>query len=526
MTDSKSTKRTHSLDDFDKDLDAMLNEAAFSLDNMKVLQDDDDAIDRLLMDDSFNAEDAASSVGIKEKMIDDIALSEFDEFAGFDDVVDDFEQSEIVQYDDQSEVSSVSDPVSMPKTTQEEADHSVLPHDKLAEIDGLDEIVEGSVEQPVMEVKPGIQGAPREQAAEKAAALFDELDDDFLMADFDITADLNTNMKQDDEADALDEAVSALLINEVFEQNTQVETAPIDSDLNGRKDSIKQDPMVNTLSVDDSSDVATLNSLKSDQELINRQQKKLIQELDNKTRKATVMMYAALGLASVSLMAAITAGILVYVAKSESARLAEQFVALDQELKTVAVATTNNAGNDLTNVNLIVEQLNQKVDGLAGQLGELAKSATDMSQQKLTDVVTKQNLADKTIAALQRKVDILEKKKTAEAPVKPATDKVATQQPVKLNASTIKIAPQKAPLTTAADWTVNLLALREKDDANSKAAEFAKKGVPVEVIEVKVNRQTWYRLRVSGFSNQDEATAYAGRAKNALNLNSVWVTKN
>ena len=175
----------------------------------------------------------------------------------------------------------------------------------------------------------------------------------------------------------------------------------------------------------------------------------------------------------------------------------------------------------MSNINLAVEQLSQKVDGLAGQMSALGEASADSSRQELVDVVNKQELANKTIAELQHKIDVLEKRKMVGSPVNGDSNNI---RPPVAKASTARKKLKKAPLS-GADWSVNLLALREQRQANNKAAEFAKKGVPVEVAEVVVNKQTWYRLRVSGFSSQNEATAYAGRATKALGLNSVWVTK-
>jgi len=164
-------------------------------------------------------------------------------------------------------------------------------------------------------------------------------------------------------------------------------------------------------------------------------------------------------------------------------------------------------------------------------LNGLGAASADLSKQELNDVVSKQNLANKTLAALQHKVDVLEKRKTAEvlvksAPVKEVTSKAETAKPAVAKSATVKKKIKMESPASSAGWSVNLLALREQKQANNKAAEFAKKGIKVDVVEVVVNKQPWYRLRVPGFNSQNEAVAYSGRAKKALNLNSVWVTKN
>ncbi|MGZ8097171.1 MAG: SPOR domain-containing protein, partial [Methylosarcina sp.] len=48
-------------------------------------------------------------------------------------------------------------------------------------------------------------------------------------------------------------------------------------------------------------------------------------------------------------------------------------------------------------------------------------------------------------------------------------------------------------------WFVNLLSFRQRGDAEQQAFEFMKKGIRTEIIEVEVNKATWYRLRVGGF---------------------------
>ncbi|MDP3334813.1 MAG: SPOR domain-containing protein, partial [Methylococcaceae bacterium] len=100
----------------------------------------------------------------------------------------------------------------------------------------------------------------------------------------------------------------------------------------------------------------------------------------------------------------------------------------------------------------------------------------------------------------------------------PENKAAAKKKPAKTTKPTIDKKP-----SVSADWSVNLIAYKQDWYAKSKAAEFAQKGVPVEVIPVEVNGVTWYRLKVGGFTNKAEADAYAARVKKALNLSSVWV---
>ena len=514
MTDSTVKPSIKSLDNSDNDLDAMLDEAALALGGVNALQDDEDAIDRLLMDDGFDEpEELTQNVGIKERRVDDITLPEFDKFTGFDEEIEDFEESEIIQNEGANrEAPHDSDSIALFEADEDEADKDALLGDDFAEIDDLDEFTDrlaGSL--------TGLESTSTqepEQTGIQSSILTEEQGDDFLLANFDIMADSGPDPES---GQIVDEPIRADKA-QAYAQDAQAQAPSFGPRADGSSGKIRQEPQVSPATAADNFEKEALQQFKSDEELINRQQKKRMQEQDNKARRGMVLMYAALALASVSLITAISFGIQAEGAKTELAQLAESVSTLEQEVKTIAATQS---GNDLSNINLAVEQLSQKVDGLAGQMGALGEASADSSRQEWVDVVNKQKLANKTIAELQHKIEVLEKRKMVGPAVNGSSDNV---KPPVAKAPTARKKLKKAPVS-GADWSVNLLALREQRQAKNKAAEFAKKGVPVEVAEVVVNKQTWYRLRVSGFSSQNEATAYAGRATKALGLNSVWVTK-
>jgi cell division protein FtsN len=91
-----------------------------------------------------------------------------------------------------------------------------------------------------------------------------------------------------------------------------------------------------------------------------------------------------------------------------------------------------------------------------------------------------------------------------------------------------KVLAEKKINTTqpATSWSVNLNAYEDQSYAKSKAEKFIQKGIPVKVITVNMNNAKWYRLKVGGFKNEEEATSYAAKIKKSLNLNTVFVGKN
>ncbi len=97
-------------------------------------------------------------------------------------------------------------------------------------------------------------------------------------------------------------------------------------------------------------------------------------------------------------------------------------------------------------------------------------------------------------------------------------------KPVSIPKAAVEQKPEKIKTPQASGiWGVNLVAFKQEWFAKSKAAEFARLGVFAEVVPVP---GSMYRLRVGGFKSKGEANANKERIKNALNLDSVWVSDN
>lgn len=93
-----------------------------------------------------------------------------------------------------------------------------------------------------------------------------------------------------------------------------------------------------------------------------------------------------------------------------------------------------------------------------------------------------------------------------------------------LAAATPAIKPEKKkPEPVPENWAVSLTAFKQDWYAKRKAEEFAGKGVPAKVAKSEAKGETWYRLSVDGFPSQYEAAAYAAKVKKTLNLDSVNV---
>ncbi|MGB4497544.1 MAG: SPOR domain-containing protein, partial [Methylococcaceae bacterium] len=110
-----------------------------------------------------------------------------------------------------------------------------------------------------------------------------------------------------------------------------------------------------------------------------------------------------------------------------------------------------------------------------------------------------------------------------------AKEKTETKKGIEKSATkdvlNTKIAQQKA--VPVGKYSVNVVSYQQEWFAQSKAAEFKQKGIPVEVVPVEANKiGTRYRLKVAGFKNKAEANAYADKIKKSHNLGESWVGEN
>ncbi len=74
-------------------------------------------------------------------------------------------------------------------------------------------------------------------------------------------------------------------------------------------------------------------------------------------------------------------------------------------------------------------------------------------------------------------------------------------------------------------WVVNLHSLQNRAAAEDFAALARSQGIEVELKDVKIRGEQFWRIQVTGFPTSDEARSYAGATRNRLRLKEVWVMK-
>lgn len=563
MAESKINKPQQKPDAFADELDSMLDMDAAS--EQVGLIDDDDAIDRLLIGDVFEDQDDISKDGLNDidqlLAMDDLdkPASELDEFG--DDLDDLIANTPIDIKPDKLSV-----PEEMPAvetvSVLDEVDTSPL--ETVGEIDEFDEEMA-----LVADHKPEPNLSLTDDELDNMTEIDEFSDDvatnstdnsDFLLADFDISADDDLDLESSPltnyveslsvESDPLlsetlssnnsllDESIetssseafflaSSLNNNEPISEPPQAsrglddesaaliaQQAAAIASLTTQIQSLTKQQTVFTRDLHAKLNQEELNACLESIENLQTEQKKTKRSVDAISAKKPVSAYVANGVAAVALLIGIGLAVQVYIASSQVTQLVEM-------MNTLQTQITTGPANDAAEKEMLQKQVDEltrlnsantdqiaelsKVLHSGGEAGHAATPGGDIGNQ-LTQLSNQDMQMGAAIESLQHKIAALEKGKAPVAPVaKPVAKKV---EPVKEN------------------WMVNLVAFKQDWYAKRKAEEFAAKGVPAKVMKTETKGESWYRLSVDGFSSQYEAAAYAARVKKTLNLDSVWVNKN
>ncbi len=550
----KGTSTRKGAGSFADDLDSMLDLNG-SPDQQVGLIDDDEAIDRLLVGDVFEEQDENSRDGS-----DDI-----DRLLAINDSVD--EMREIDEFAEDVDDLVLQTPISTePESVQVPPLETIGIDDEVdsGELEMVGEIDELTGDEPLMpDLKT--EQPPMNDKLDNMAEIDDmtEIDEfsdesepvgdnsDFLVADFDISAEDATPVKRsgivaDDVQTVAEEPASETFDDQTFDDQATEEYSTLEAA--ELSDSLAMDEDLaepaeapdtggnNVLIAEHAAALAGLGAqiqslikqntqlsrdiqLKSNREeltacletldTLQTEQKKTKRNLDAVGAKKPVSAYVANGIAVLALLVGGGLGIQGYIAKSQVNQLVEVINNLQTQITTgpatdaAEKAQLQNQLDELTRVgNVNAEQIAELGKALHGE--GAVKPADDLSKQ-LAELSRQDMQMGAAIESLQTKIAAIQK--GGKAPV------VAKPEP-------------KKPEVAKENWLVNLVAFKQDWYAKRKAEEFAAKGVNAKVIKAETKGENWYRLSVDGFNSQYEAAAYAARVKKTLNLDSVWVSKN
>jgi hypothetical protein len=519
-----SENKTHTMDKLSDELDSMLDDKEASIEQQDELIDDEDAIDRLLMDNAFDSPDEEEPdefAEIDELISEGLADSDNQSSNEIEGMLDDFA-------DDEGELM-----VAMDETDTEKALTSEPEVDEFVDADEED----ATIATTVANVNAGKNQEAKDEFAELESnnelQNSDEMDgmneiDEFtdvkveqdssndqpneqedLMVDFDISAD-------DDSAEQIEPYIEQAAETTATERSVQAEVKEIPqteqneaafAEVNAQLAALQNVQESMKLQIADMGSKDDMKAFTDELNGLDSEQKKIKRKIKAVEEKKPVFAYAALAIAIIALLIGSGLGMVGFGADSKVSELSESVVNIEDELEVFAEKFNPEKMNALTNrldsINSEVATNSAQIAAIKKAVGEeafLNQPETENLGKQLAQLGEQNMQMGAALEALQLQVEKMENKRQAA--------KVTRKKPV------IK-----------EKWAVNLISFKQEWYAKRKAAEFDKKGIPVIVMKVVIKGDTWYRLRVKGFKSKNEAAAYAAKVKKSLNLTSVWVTK-
>ena len=577
MAESSDKKNDESSADFADDLDAMLNDAESSMADQDDSIDDEDAIDRLLMDDVFNEdvdefseddaksiiEDATSNVMPKEVEADDDSddfdvddlinsvaaapeqqvdeFAEIDEFAE-DEVINEVKADEVPEDDsDEFDVDDLIDSiVAEPEVEVDE----FAEIDEFAEDESDEVITESQTEDAEPEgddfdvddllasasidsnkAKRGVESEDDDFDVDDllASASMDsgeakqsvESEDDFLMADFDISSDDEDMPESSVENDLSGDVASEAPSQRVKDPNDYKERVVVQQTESANENTTKVYDELN----------AQINQLWEENERLKQQ----IEEVSNSTEKTDQITENVDSLQKD-----------LNKLRRQSKESGNKIPVVTYVVMGIAVlalliggglgAVGYGAQSDVTVLTELVATLEEEIETLTAKdvakdvkkMDEKIALLTEGNERLNTQLIDLNETVKKTSPIKVVVDDLVVQNEHAQKAIELLLAKVGTLEQRKLVSSAKRKAKKAIPKVT---WVVNLVSFKQAWYANRKATEYEKKGVPAKVSPVKVNGESWFRLTVKGFKSKYEAAAYAVKVKKMLNLTEVWVTK-
>ncbi|MCF7969925.1 MAG: SPOR domain-containing protein [Methylococcaceae bacterium] len=484
MADSGQDK--HADSSFDDDLDKMLQDTADQMDDEQDIFDSDEAINRLLGD----SQDAEVLDEDSSESVDDLVDSLLDGVVAKPERKVDALLQETQQPDVFEEIDEFGDdPVELEKPSSPEPE-SVLTDDDMSAF--ADEL---------LAEQEGIDAAMQQKAQSVADSVESMAEiDDFLLADFDLSAD-DDDFKVEVLSPAAESvrSIPAAESEIIRESVTPVMTADL------KNSAVAHDEQSARMAQIESELTALKLGLNASEALDQavKEQKRANRELDEANKKLRIWSVSALVIGILALVVGVAVIILNLGLSSNVEQMQGSVMDIEDRLAASAIALVEPNGASMEGLQLSVQSMQALVNDMPERLNALQGQVNAINTEEIQQVVDKQfvNINEK-LAAIEAKIASLKSAK--------ATPKAASRKLVKRVA--------------VPEWVVNLVSFKQRWYTDKKVQEYKQKGIPAEVAPVDVNGVEWFVIRVVGFKNKTQATVYAAKMKKALNLSSVWVS--
>lgn len=368
------------------DLDVMLDEEEPSPVPLNHFLDDEETIDRLLLNTDFDANDEQEEDNKKPNsdamVVDDTNLA--DDFSAFDQfVIEPIEQSEqnLLTQTEEISVFDIHSRAALDETADEE--------------DAIDRLLidAGFDANAGLEKDDGAPSARVIDDVNRTNGFSVNFEEQNAMAD-------DVNIFDSEGSDlALDkDAPHVFLVKEEEPESAKQEQTISETTY----------PKEASEGLNNDAGGAMLSSVRAEQKAI----KKQINHYKNKVKKAAIITYASLSIGIVALLSTVVMGVIVSGMQTKVSKLTELVSIIEEDLSNIA---EKNSDMEINNTDSSIEQLNQKVNGLPEQSEERSQFSSGMLESGKRAVVTKQAVANKSLDDSLPRSPVLEKKKLSEA---------------------------------------------------------------------------------------------------------------
>ena len=154
---------------------------------------------------------------------------------------------------------------------------------------------------------------------------------------------------------------------------------------------------------------------------------------------------------------------------------------------------------------------------LTKRVEQLENSLADMNRSHRHEIMKLKQRLNKAVPATRPAATSPTRPKAKRTPVSKKARKPVKQKKV------ITPATPAATVQQGGNWVINLSSFATTKAADAELKRLTKLGISAEKVHVNSQGKTWYRIRITGFSNAEQAKAYSKTLARKYGIRDAWV---